>query len=96
MQQKSCSFRGASRGRDSFLFHSDILSRLNNNLDRTFFCALAAVGTLLVVNDSQIVLHMDGIKLTLLCTQGTSDTAGRTDSFYIFAFVVGAALYQML
>ena len=47
------------------------------------------------VNDSQIVLHMDGIKLTLLCTQGTSDTAGRTDSFYIFAFVVGAALYQI-
>ena len=65
-------------------------------MNRTALCALAAVGTLLVVNDSQIVLHMDGIKLTLLCTQGTSDTAGCADSLNILALVVGAALYQML
>ena len=63
-------------------------------LCRALCCALAAVGTLLVVNDSQAILHMDGIELTLLCTQGTSDTSGRADSLHILALVVAAALYR--
>ena len=41
---------------------------LNNNLHRTFRRALSTVGTLLVVDDRHIIIHMDRIELTLLRT----------------------------
>ena len=39
---------------------------------------------------------MDGVKLTLFCTQGTADTAGLTYGLHILALVMGTALYQVL
>ena len=41
---------------------------LNNNLHRTFRRALSTVGTLLVVDDRHIIIHVDRIKLALLRT----------------------------
>lgn len=41
---------------------------LNNNLHRTFRRALSTVGTLLVVDDRHIIIHVDRIELTLLRT----------------------------
>ena len=38
---------------------------------------------------------MDGVKLTLFCTQGTADTAGLTYGLHILALVMGTALYQV-
>ena len=34
---------------------------LQNHLSRTLFCTFAAISTLVIVNHSQIVVHMDGI-----------------------------------
>ena len=39
---------------------------------------------------------MDSVELTLLRTQGTADTTVVAFCFYIFALVMGIALYQML
>ena len=72
-----------------------ILNSLLNHLNRALLCALAAVGTFLIINHCQVILHMDGVKLTLLCTQGAADTAGFTYGLHILALGMGTALYQM-
>ena len=76
--------------------NSFILIRLDNNLSRALCCALAAVGALLVIDHSYVVLHMDCIGLTLFGTQGTSDTASGTNLLDCRSFVVGRTLNQML
>ena len=69
---------------------------LHNHLRRTLRRALAAVGALLIVDDCHVVIHVDGVELTLFDTQRTADAAGLAFGLDIFALVVGAALYQML
>ena len=56
--------------------------------------ALAAAGTLCVIDHSNIVIHMDRIEFTLLCAERTSDTACLADLLDSRSFVVGAALYE--
>ena len=58
--------------------------------------ALAASGTLCVIDDSNVVIHMDRIELTLLCAERTSDTACLADLLDSRSFVVGAALYEVV
>ena len=58
--------------------------------------ALAASGTLCVIDDSNVVIHMDRIELTLLCAECTSDTACLADLLDSRSFVVGAALYEVV
>ena len=58
--------------------------------------ALAASGTLCVIDDSNVVIHMDRIELTLLCAERTSDTACLTDFLDSRSLVVGAALYEVV
>ena len=58
--------------------------------------ALATSGTLCVVDDSNVVIHMDRIELTLLCAERTSDTACLADFLDSRSLVVGAALYEVV
>ena len=58
--------------------------------------ALAAAGTLCVIDHSNVVIHMDRIELTLLCAECTSDTACLADLLDSRSFVVGAALYEVV
>ena len=58
--------------------------------------ALAASGTLCVIDDSNVVIHMDRIELTLLCAERASDTACLTDFLDSRSLVVGAALYEVV
>ena len=58
--------------------------------------ALAATGTLCVIDDSNVVIHMDRIELTLLCAERTSDTACLADFLDSRSLVVGAALYEVV
>ena len=58
--------------------------------------ALAASGTLCVINHSNVVIHMDRIEFTLLCAERTSDTACLADLLDSRSFVVGAALYEVV
>ena len=58
--------------------------------------ALAASGTLCVIDDSNVVIHMDRIEFTLLCAERTSDTACLADLLDSRSFVVGAALYEVV
>ena len=69
---------------------------LQNYLCRALFCALSTVGTLFVVNNRYVVIHMDGVKFTLLGAQGTADTAVVTFCFDLLALIMGITLYQML
>ena len=68
---------------------------LQNNLSRALLCALAAVGTFLVIDNGYVVLHVNCIELTLFGTQGTCDTACITFRLNVFALVMGRTLYQM-
>ena len=63
---------------------------------RTLRRALAAAGTLCVIDHSNVVIHMDRIELTLLGAQGTSDTTSGADFLDSRSLVVGRALYKML
>ena len=65
-------------------------------MGRTLRRALAASGTLCVIDDSNVVIHMDRIELTLLCAERTSDTACLTDLLDSRSLVVGAALYEVV
>ena len=65
-------------------------------MGRTLRRALAAAGTLCVINHSNVVIHMDRIELTLLCAERTSDTACLADLLDSRSFVVGAALYEVV
>ena len=58
--------------------------------------ALAAAGTLCVIDHSNVVIHMDRIEFTLLCAERTSDTACLADLLDSRSFVVGAALYEVV
>ena len=58
--------------------------------------ALAAAGTLCVIDHSNVVIHMDRIEFTLLCAECTSDTACLADLLDSRSFVVGAALYEVV
>ena len=63
---------------------------------RTLRRALAAAGTLCVIDHSNVVIHMDRIEFTLLCAERTSDTACLADLLDSRSFVVGAALYEVV
>lgn len=63
---------------------------------RTLSRALAAAGTLCVIDHSNVVIHMDRIEFTLLCAERTSDTACLADLLDSRSFVVGAALYEVV
>lgn len=65
-------------------------------MGRTLRRALAASGTLCVIDDSNVVIHMDRIEFTLLCAERTSDTACLADLLDSRSFVVGAALYEVV
>ena len=58
--------------------------------------ALAAAGTLCVIDHSNVVIHMNRIEFTLLCAERTSDTACLADLLDSRSFVVGAALYKVV
>ena len=58
--------------------------------------ALAAAGTLCVIDHSNVDIHMDRIELTLLCAERASDTACLTDFLDSRSLVVGAALYEVV
>ena len=45
-----------------------VFLKLQNNLSRALCRALAAVCTLLVINECQVVIHMDSVRFTLLGT----------------------------
>ena len=76
--------------------HSERPFSLLNNFYRALLCALAAVRTLLIIDNSYIIVHVNGIKLTLLSAESTADTPHVTFGLYILAFIMGVALYQML
>ena len=59
----------------------------------TLVCALAAARTLLIIYNCHVVVHVDGIELTLLRAEGTSDTSGLTYAHDILAALVAGALY---
>ena len=65
-------------------------------MGRTLRRALAAAGTLCVIDHSNVVIHMDRIEFTLLCAERTSDTACLADLLDSRSFVVGAALYEVV
>ena len=72
-----------------------VIRCLNDNFDWALRRALAAVRTLLIINYRQVVIHMDGIILTLLdaeCTADTSVIAFSLDSRSLF---MGITLYKM-
>ena len=48
-----------------------------------------------IINMSQILLHRYCLYFTCLCTKGTSDTACRTDSFYLAPFFARIASYAV-
>ena len=60
-----------------------------NYLNRAFLGALAAGGTLVIVDDSHIVVHVDGVKLTLLCAEGAAYASRLTYILYLNTSVVG-------
>ena len=57
---------------------------------------LTAVRTLLVVDNCHVIIHMNRIEFTLLCAQGTADTACIALLLDIRPLVMGITLYQML
>ena len=72
-----------------------VIRCLNDNFDWALRRALAAVRTLLIINYRQVVIHMDGIILTLLdaeCTADTSVIAFSLDSRSLF---MGITLYKV-
>ena len=85
----------ANKGALSDSLESSFYMNLQNNLSRALRCALAAVGTFLVIDNGYVVLHVNCIELTLFGTQGTCDTACITFRLNVFALVVGRTLYQM-
>ena len=58
--------------------------------------AFAAVGTLLIINDRQVIVHVDGVELALFCAQGAADAAVVAFGFYVFALIMRRTLNQML
>ena len=72
------------------------IPHLQNHLRRTLHRALSTVGALLIINHSQVVLHMDGVELALLGAEGTADTASRAGRLHVLALVVGVAAHQVL
>ena len=75
-----------------FLHDPNLFNNLRWTLGRTF----PAVGALLIINHSQVIVHMDGIKLTLLRAEGTSDASGVAVLLHCRPLVVGITLNKML
>ena len=65
---------------------------LKNHFRRTLCRAFAAIGALAVVDYRHIVIHMDGIELTLLGTKRTGNTAVVALGLHILALIMGGAL----
>ena len=73
-----------------------IIWNLQNHFRRTFLRAFSAAGALGVINHRHIVVHVDGIKFTLLGAESTSNAAYLAFSFNVFALIMRSTLYQML
>ena len=82
-------FRNEKKSTKIFISHRSLYYDLLGAL----FCALAAARALIIVNNSYIIVHVNGIKLTLLGTEGTSDTACLTYAHDILAPLVARALH---
>ena len=75
------------------VFNIRLYRRSDYYLLRALFGALAAAGTLVVVDDGHIVVHVDGIEFALLGAEGTSDTSGLTYAHDVLAALVAGTLY---